>query len=92
MKEDCKFAFSREENEHAFNAKHQQEWEWNWQDSLKRWAERGAYIGEYHYYPMTPFKYVPPPETPARKFQTYEEERQYALNKLLTYLEKEYMK
>lgn len=92
MKEECKFAFDREENERSFYEKHYDENEWNWQDSLKRWAERGAYIGEYHYYPMRPFKYVPPPETPARKFRSYEEERKYALNKLLTYLEKEYMK
>jgi hypothetical protein len=80
------------ENDDIFREKHRLENEWNWQESLERWKALGAYIGEYHYYPMTPFKYVPPPETPTRKFQTYEEERQYALNKVLTYLEKEFIK
>lgn len=92
MNYDCKFAFDREEDARSFAEKHQQEWEWNWQDSLKRWAERGAYIGEYHHYPMQLCTYVSPPCTPPRKFRSYEEERQYALNKVLTYLEKEFIK
>ena len=90
MKDECKFAFDREENARSFYEKHYDENEWNWQDSLKRWAERGAYIGEYHYYPMEKSTYVPPP--PAPKFKSYEEERIYALNKVLTFLEKEFIK
>jgi hypothetical protein len=78
------------ENDDIFREKHRLENEWNWQDSLKRWAKLGAYIGEYHYYPMEKCTYVSPP--PAPKFKSYEEERIYALNKVLTYLEKEFIK
>ena len=90
MINECNFAFDREEREHAFNSKHQKEWEYNWQESLERWKALGAYIGEYHHYPMPQVKYVTPP--PALVFKSYEEERIYALNKVLTYLEKEFIK
>jgi hypothetical protein len=79
MINECHFAFDREEREHAFNSKHQQEWEWNWQESLKRWKALGAYIGEYHHYPQEPFKYVPLDREPY-KFKNYYEEQAYALS------------
>lgn len=76
-----------DENYQIFQDKHAEEWQWNWQLDLKRWAEQGAFIGEYHLYPQPLFI-----EPKIKIFKSYEEERQYALNKVLSYLEKEFIK
>jgi hypothetical protein len=87
MQHECHFNFDIEEKEDAFNNKHQREWEWNWNESVERWKALGAFIGEYHYYPMQAVNYKPKPII-VKKFKNYEEERKYALSLALKTLEK----